>query len=185
MSEEKVRVESSERTKSPHTPQPTLPHNRVTWDFKFDVVDEADAVIVAVEANAAEEADYAGSGKASVADEAHVTDEAVEAEAVNEADDTKVDEANEADEAEAKEAIVADEAVVVNKANNASVAEADEANEANKAGEADKANKAGNKLGELLMAVVVLILVFSLTKYSVIFTEVEGDFAKDINNQLK
>ncbi len=49
----------------------------------------------------------------------------------------------------------------------------------------DKADEVGNKLGELLMAVVVLILVFSLTKYSVIFTEVEGDFAKNINNQLK
>jgi hypothetical protein len=31
------------------------------------------------------------------------------------------------------------------------------------------------KLGELFLTVVVLILVFSLTKYSVIFTEVEGD----------
>ncbi len=51
MSEEKVWVESSERTKSPHMPQPTLPHKRVTWDFKFHAVDEADDVIVAVEAD--------------------------------------------------------------------------------------------------------------------------------------
>ena len=32
---------------------------------------------------------------------------------------------------------------------------------------------------------IVLYLVFSLTKYSAIFTEVEGDFAKNNNNQLK
>ena len=52
------------------------------------------------------------------------------------------------------------------------------------ANEAIVLDEAGNKLGELLTAVGVLILVFSLTKYSVIFTEVEGDFAK-FNNQLK
>ncbi len=76
---------------------------------------------------------------------------------------------------------------MTNKADEAKANKADEANEADeaKAEEADKANKAGNKLGRLLMAVVVLILVFSPTKYSVILTEVEGDFAKDINNQLK
>ncbi len=76
---------------------------------------------------------------------------------------------------------------MANKADEAKADKADEADEADeaKAKEADKANKAGNKLGELLMAVVVLILAFSLTKYSVIFTEVEGDFAKDINIQLK
>jgi hypothetical protein len=32
---------------------------------------------------------------------------------------------------------------------------------------------------------IVLYLVFSLTKYSAIFTEVKGDFAKNNNNQLK
>ncbi len=32
---------------------------------------------------------------------------------------------------------------------------------------------------------IILYLVFSLTKYSAIFTEVEGDFAKNNNNQLK
>ncbi len=32
---------------------------------------------------------------------------------------------------------------------------------------------------------IVLYLVFSLTKYSAIFTEVEGDFAKNNKNQLK
>jgi hypothetical protein len=32
---------------------------------------------------------------------------------------------------------------------------------------------------------IVLYLVFSLTKYSAFFTEVEGDFAKNNNNQLK
>jgi hypothetical protein len=32
---------------------------------------------------------------------------------------------------------------------------------------------------------IVLYLVFSLTKYSAVFTEVEGDFAKNNNNQLK
>jgi hypothetical protein len=48
VSKEKVRVESSERRKSPHTPQPTLPHKRVTWDFKFHFVDKANDVIVAV-----------------------------------------------------------------------------------------------------------------------------------------
>jgi hypothetical protein len=32
---------------------------------------------------------------------------------------------------------------------------------------------------------IVLYLVFSLTKYSAIITEVEGDFAKNNNNQLK
>ncbi len=32
---------------------------------------------------------------------------------------------------------------------------------------------------------IVLYLVFSLTKYSAIFTEVEGDFAKNNNDQLK
>jgi hypothetical protein len=32
---------------------------------------------------------------------------------------------------------------------------------------------------------IVLYLVFSLTKYSAIFTEVEGDFENNNNNQLK
>jgi hypothetical protein len=32
---------------------------------------------------------------------------------------------------------------------------------------------------------IVLYLVFSLTKYSAIFTEAEGDFVKYNNNQLK
>ncbi len=32
---------------------------------------------------------------------------------------------------------------------------------------------------------IVLYLGLSLTKYSAIFTEVEGDFAKNDNNQLK
>jgi hypothetical protein len=32
---------------------------------------------------------------------------------------------------------------------------------------------------------IVLYLVFSLTKYSAIFTEVEGDFVKNNNNQYK
>ena len=66
MSKEKVRVESSERRKyySPHTPQPTLPRKRVTWDFKFDVVDKADAIIVAVEADAADKANKTNEAKA-------------------------------------------------------------------------------------------------------------------------
>ena len=66
MSEEKVWVESSKRTKSPHTPQPTLPHKRVTWDFKFHAVDEADDVIVAVEANYAVKANKTDEAKAIV-----------------------------------------------------------------------------------------------------------------------
>jgi hypothetical protein len=32
---------------------------------------------------------------------------------------------------------------------------------------------------------IILYLVFSLTKYSAIFTEVDGDFAMNSNNQLK
>jgi hypothetical protein len=32
---------------------------------------------------------------------------------------------------------------------------------------------------------IIFYLVFSLTKYSAIFTEVEGDLAKNNNNQLK
>jgi hypothetical protein len=32
---------------------------------------------------------------------------------------------------------------------------------------------------------IILNLVFSLTKYSAILTEVDGDFAKNNNNQLK
>ncbi len=94
------------------------------------------------------------------------------------------------DNANANRAIEADadKADVTDKADEAFEAdEADKTDEADaaKADKADLTNEAGNKLGELLMAVIVLILVFSLTKYSVIFTEVEGDFAKNINNQLK
>ena len=120
------------------------------------------------------------------ADEADVVDKPGEAE-VHEAEEAEADEADNANDAvEAVEAVEAK----ADEANNAVEAvEADEVDKAvatnDTANEAIVLDEAGNKLGELLMAVGVLILVFSLTKYSVIFTEVEGDFAKDINNQLK
>jgi hypothetical protein len=68
-----------------------------------------------------------------------------------------------------------------NKANNA---EANEAIDA-EANEADEAIEDVEKVRSLLVdgIAIVLYLVFSLTKYSVIFTEVEGDFEK-YNNQL-
>ncbi len=88
MSKEKVWVKSSERRKSPHTPQPTLSHKQVTWDFKFHVVEEADDVIVAVEANAANKANETNKAKAMTdvaANKAHEADKA-DAAKVNEAD---------------------------------------------------------------------------------------------------
>ncbi len=132
MSEEKVWVESSERTKSPHTPQPTLPHKRVTWDFKFDVVDKADAVIVAVETDAADKANKTNKAKAMTdvaANKAHEADEAdaAKVDKANEADElNKLDEANEAGIANAK----ADEA-------DAKADEAYEAHVSDMPGEAD------------------------------------------------
>ncbi len=99
------------------------------------------------------------------------------------ADETHNAKATDANEAVGAGAADRTDASVVADEVNASVL-ADDV-EAADVDETDKANKVGNKLSELLMAVVVLILVFSLTKYSVIFTEVEGDFAKKINNQLK
>ena len=60
-----------------------------------------------------------------------------------------------------------------------------EANEADKAeaDEADEAIEEVEKVRSLLVddIAIVLYLVFSLTKYSVIFTEVEGDFEKSYN----
>ena len=49
---------------------------------------------------------------------------------------------------------------------------------------ADAANEAIEKVRWLLVngIAIVLYLVFSLTKYSVIFTEVEGDFGKNFIN---
>ena len=61
-------------------------------------------------------------------------------------------------------------------------AEAYEANDA-EADEADEAIEDVEKVRSLLVdgIAIVLYLVFSLTKYSVIFTEVEGDFEKNYN----
>ena len=75
----------------------------------------------------------------------------------------------------------ANDATEDNKANNA---EANEAIDA-EANEADEAIEDVEKVRSLLVdgIAIVLYLVFSLTKYSVIFTEVEGDFEKN-NNQL-
>jgi hypothetical protein len=62
---------------SPHTPQPTLPHKRVTWgvffcfDFKLDAVDDNANANGAIEANA---------------DEADMTDKAHEAFEADKAD---------------------------------------------------------------------------------------------------
>ena len=105
------------------------------------------------------------------------TDEAEEAIEANKATKTEIlgadDEANViAKAAEANEAHVIVE-----------VAEANKSNEIDEAIALEKAVDALIKLGELCLTVVILILVFSLTKYSVTFTEVEGDFGK-INNQL-
>ena len=51
---------------------------------------------------------------------------------------------------------------------------------------ADAANEAIEKVRLLLVngIAIVLYLVFSLTKYSVIFAEVEGDFEKNYNQLL-
>ena len=59
-------------------------------------------------------------------------------------------------------------------------AEAYEANDA-EADEADEAIEDVEKVRSLLVVgiAIVLYLVFSLTKYFVIFTEVEGDFEKN------
>jgi hypothetical protein len=105
--------------------------------------------------------------------------------ATNEADEVIV--ANEATEILGAD----DEANVIAKAaeaNEAHVivdeAEANKANKSDKIDEAialEKAVDALVKLGEIFLTIVVLILVFSLTKYSVIFTEVEGDFGKFFN----
>ncbi len=103
----------------------------------------------------------------------------------------EAEEAIEANKATETEILGAeDEANVITKAAEADeahvIVELAEANESDKIDEAialEKAVDALVKLGELCLTVVVLISVFSLTKYSVIFTEVEGDLGI-INNQL-
>jgi hypothetical protein len=117
------------------------------------------------------------------ANEANEANKAGEAEAVDEAEADLANDAADTVEAVGAGAANRTNASVVTNKVDASVLAYDV--KATNVDETDKADKVGNKLGELLMAVVVLILVFSLTKYSVIFTEVEGDFAKNINNQLK
>ena len=156
-------------------------------------------------ANEADDPTIRQSQKANEAEANDANDEA-EADEANEVDE--VDEANEVDKAnkvnevdEANKAIViatneAEDAIEANKATETEILGADdEANVIAKAAEAneahvivevialEKAVDALIKLGELCLTVVILILVFSLTKYSVTFTEVEGDFGK-INNQL-
>jgi hypothetical protein len=105
------------------------------------------------------------------------TDEAEEAIESNKATETEILGANNEANVIAK-AAEADEAHVIDE-----VAEANKSNKIDKAIALEKAINALVKLGEPCLTVVVLILVFSLTEYSVIFTEVEGDFGK-INNQL-
>ena len=139
--------------------------------MKFDESDEADEVNEADEVDEVDEVDEANKAILIATNEA---EDAIEA---NKATETEIlgadDEANViAKAAEANEAHVIVE-----------VAEAKKSNEIDEAIALEKAVDALVKLGELCLTVVVLISVFSLMKYSVIFTEVEGDFGK-INNQL-
>ena len=128
--------------------------------------DAANEAIISNEAN-----------EASLADKA---DDAVESDAANKADSAhKAADATKANDATANKADVAD-----NKPSEAVEAETYKANNA-EADEADEAINDIEKVRSLLVVgiAIVLYLVFSLTKYSVIFTEVEGDFEKN-NNQL-
>jgi len=90
-----------------------------------------------------------------------------------------------ADATEANDA-TSNEADVADMPSEAVEAEAYEANN-DEADEADEAIEDVEKVRSLLVngIAIVLCLVFSLTKYSVIFTEVEGDFEKiTINLEL-
>ncbi len=135
----KVRVESREKKKSPHTQQLTLSHKRVTWDFKFHVVDEANNVIVVVKADVANKAIETNKAKAMTdvaANKAHEADKA-DATKVNVDDgDNETNELNELNEA--------NEAGIANAKANEADAEANEANEVNVTNKADEAeaNKA-------------------------------------------
>ena len=143
---------------------------------------QVDEVNKAVAANKADEADEAD--KAIVVDEARGTqkvNEAIKANKVNKAIVVATDETDEAiviaEVAEANEAHVIIEEAEANSAN--------KSNKMDKAIVLEKAIDALVNLGELFLITVVLILIYSLTKYSVIFTEVEGDFGKiTINLEL-
>ncbi len=107
------------------------------------------------------------------------TDEAEEAIEANKATETEILGADDKADVIAKAAEANEAHVIVE------LAEANKSNEIDEAIALEKAVDALIKLGELCLTIVIviLILVFSLTKYSVTFTEVEGDSGK-INNQL-
>ncbi len=169
-------------------------------------IDEANNVIVAIEANAANKANKTDKAKAMAdvaTNKAHVADEADKANELDELDEANkanannkpiasnvVDEANKANEA--------NKAIVTNEANNADEAyEADDADkviaadatdEAVKTDEFRAADKAdvnnqadANKVG--VSVKLPLFFPFSLTKYPAIFAEVKGCFGIN-NNQL-
>jgi hypothetical protein len=169
-------------------------------------IDEANDVIVAVEADAVDKANMINKAKAMAdvaANKAHVADEANKA---NELDE--LDEANEANATnkavvsnvvnEANKANEADKAIATNEANNADEAyKADDAdkviaanatNKAIKTNEFRAADKAdvNNQANAKKVGVSVelpLLFPFSLTKYSAIFMEVKGCFGIN-HNQL-
>ncbi len=183
---------------------------KATEANKAGQADLYDKAAYATEANKvkATEADKADEDKANIIDkssEAYVAGKPSEAEA-NETDEAKATEADKADEAKANEANKADDANMANEAFEADKAdqanEAKQANEANeaKASEADEAIEADlpDKAVVLFFIIAniviifprslldkgIVIILYSLTKYSAVFAKRKGYFGIMIfNNQ--
>jgi hypothetical protein len=127
----------------------------------------------------------------------------VEAVEANEANDAEVAEANEADEAKATDADKADEANFPNKATDAN--EANEANSPNKAIDATEADEVEATEADEADAIVlffiipniviiiprslldkgIIIILYSLTKYSAVFAKRKGCFGIMISNNQR
>ncbi len=153
----------------------------VVDEIEANVINEiaaADKVIVIDKPAEAEEAE------ADEANEAKANEANAKADVANELTSEWGRRANKAVEAEVADANEADDADLVDEA--IEIVEIDSANEDITIDRAIAVDRANTDICRSLLIdgiAIVLYLVSSLTKYSIIFTEVEGDFEKN-NNQL-
>ena len=136
------------------------------------MIDEVD------DANEADDAEEAKANKADAIEaEASVSDEAE----ARVADEAEIDEADEADIDEADEANLTNDADVADNAIATVDARLGDLDEVDKANEIIK--EAEIMINKVVLGLLTLLLPFSLTKHSAIFTEVKGFFGIN-NNQL-